>query len=195
MAHRLDDLIDKLFKEERDRALARAWAEKLDADGIGDRAEALIREAAATTQRADGTEMTPRQARDYMADFARTIGVADHHVQASLTWLESADPANAADPTAAASHEEIERKMARQEADRIEQTMKQDPPQILVIARPAGEISRRACALGRATAGAGRAGWATRARCAPQPVAAPAPAAPPDPGAGTLAAPVARPSA
>ena len=174
MAHRLDDLIDKLFKEERDRSLARAWAEKLDADGIGDRAEALIREAAATTQRADGTEMTPRQARDYMADFARTIGVADHHVQASLTWLESADPANAADPTAAAS-------MKRSSADGPPGG---GPDRADDEAGPPANIGHRPTCrrnIAPRLRARSRHRWrrssrvATRARCAPQPVAPPAP--------------------
>jgi hypothetical protein len=37
MPHGLDALIDQLFKEEADRALARGWAERLDAGGASDR--------------------------------------------------------------------------------------------------------------------------------------------------------------
>jgi hypothetical protein len=47
MPHRLDHLINQLFKEEADRAIVRAWATKLDRDGLGDRGAALERSIAA----------------------------------------------------------------------------------------------------------------------------------------------------
>jgi hypothetical protein len=76
MAHRLDQIVDSLFAQENDRALARAWVARLEADGVGERTEALLREAALTTKRAEGSEMTQVQAREYLSDFARTIGVS-----------------------------------------------------------------------------------------------------------------------
>jgi hypothetical protein len=123
--HRLDHLIDQLFTREEDRALARSWAVRLDKDGVGDRTEALIREAALASKRADGTEMTPAQAREYMADFARTIGVLDPAINSSIGWLDSGtkdDPAAA--PT---DHAEIERRIARQDADKYERMMREEP--------------------------------------------------------------------
>jgi hypothetical protein len=123
MPHRLDHVIDKLFSSDADRALARAWAAKLDADGLRVRAEALIREAASTAKRIDGSEMTKEQALDYLSDYAKTIGVPEHQISSSVSWLVGGDP----DPGAAPSDTEIERRMARQEADRIEEVMRSDP--------------------------------------------------------------------
>jgi hypothetical protein len=124
MPHRLDHLIDQLFTEEADRTLARAWAVRLDKDGVGDRTEALIREAALVANRADGTEMTPVQAREYMADFARTIGVEDHAINSSVGWLDG----GAKDPKAAATDPaEVERRVAKQDAERYEKMMREKP--------------------------------------------------------------------
>jgi hypothetical protein len=50
MPHRLDHVIDQLLKEDADRALARAWGAKLDRDGVGERSEAPLREAARIAQ-------------------------------------------------------------------------------------------------------------------------------------------------
>jgi hypothetical protein len=123
MPHRLDHVIDKLFTSDADRALARAWAAKLDADGLGNRTEALIREAASTAKRIDGSEMSKEQALDYLSDFAKTIGVPEHQVASSVSWLAEGEPG----PGAAPSDSEIERRMARQEADKIEEVMRSDP--------------------------------------------------------------------
>jgi hypothetical protein len=38
------------LKEDADRALARAWGAKLDRDGVGERSEAPLREAARIAQ-------------------------------------------------------------------------------------------------------------------------------------------------
>jgi hypothetical protein len=122
-------VIDQLFTSEPDRALARAWTAKLDADGLGDRTEVLIREAAATAKRGDGTERAQAQAREYLADFAKTIGVPEHHVASSMAWLDEA-PSETAAPGSKLlppSDNEIERRMARQEADKIEEVMRTDP--------------------------------------------------------------------
>jgi hypothetical protein len=188
MPHRLDHLIDQLFTEESDRTLARAWAAKLDADGVGDRAEALIREAALTTTKIGGQVITPQQAVDYLSDFARTIGVLDHQVASSVGWLAAGGPDTAA---ASTDHYEIERRIAKQDAEKYERMMREDPrkywgsPDIQQKYRDALERSTAAPPLAPVEQGG------QPAPSAPEAAAAPAPAAPPTVPAVTPAAPVA----
>jgi hypothetical protein len=124
MAHRLDQIVDSLFAQENDRALARAWVARLEADGVGERTEALLREAALTTKRAEGSEMTQVQAREYLSDFARTIGVLDHQIGSSIAWVDSGAP----EPAAAFTNDvEIERRIGQQDAARYEKMMRERP--------------------------------------------------------------------
>ena len=76
-------------------------------------------------QQPDGSDMTPEQARTYMTDFARTIGVRDHQIGSSIEWLDG----GAKDPAALATDEmEIERQIARQDAAQYEKMMREKPP-------------------------------------------------------------------
>jgi hypothetical protein len=83
MQHRLDHVIDQLFKDDADRVVARAWAERLERDGVGERSEAIIREAARV---ADGTK-TQEEALAYLADFSHAIGVPDYQIDRALQSL------------------------------------------------------------------------------------------------------------
>jgi hypothetical protein len=69
--------------------------------------------------------MTPAQAREYMADFARTIGVMDHHIEASIAWIDS-DASNPVAP-AAAEGSEVDRNAAQQEVAKFEIMMREQP--------------------------------------------------------------------
>jgi hypothetical protein len=62
---------------------------------------------------------------DLLTDFARLIGVAEHHVASSVAWLDQAGPDTAA--PAAPDHAEVERRVARQEADKYERMMREEP--------------------------------------------------------------------
>ena len=96
----MPDLINQLFTTELDRALAKSWAAKLNADGLKSRTEVLLREVAGLTRRAEGGGITPEAARAYMADFANVIGVTEADVASSVSWLDTATPEPAAPGTA-----------------------------------------------------------------------------------------------
>src|SRR5258705_4047763 len=77
------ELINKLFAP-RDRAAAAAFAKALDADPrSASRTEALLHEVAQTT------EMTPEAAYNYIADFARSVGIPQHLVTSALDAISA----------------------------------------------------------------------------------------------------------
>jgi hypothetical protein len=126
------ELIRKLFAPE-DRAAAEALAKALDADPrSASRTEALLHEVAQTT------DMTPEAAYSYIADFARSIGIPEHLVTSALHTIGA--PAQRAheeqtfnelvgdlSPQHRAALSDAERRQAREEADRYERMMRENP--------------------------------------------------------------------
>src|SRR5258708_22044713 len=126
------ELIRKLFSPE-DRAAAEALAKALDADPrSASRTEALLHEVAQTT------EMTPEAAYSYIADFARSIGIPEHLATSALDAISA--PAQRAHeqqtfnelvgdltPQHRAALSVAERRQAREEADKYELMMRENP--------------------------------------------------------------------
>src|SRR5258708_16964971 len=126
------ELIRKLFSPE-DRAAAEALAKALDADPrSASRTEALLHEVAQTT------EMTPEAAYSYIADFARSIGIPEHLATSALDAISA--PAQRAHeqqtfnelvgdltPQHRAALSDAERRQAREEADKYELMMRENP--------------------------------------------------------------------
>src|SRR5712672_796743 len=77
------ELIRKLFSLE-DRAAAEALAKALDADPrSASRTEALLHEIAQTT------DMDPQTSYDYIASFARSVGIPEHLVTSALAAISA----------------------------------------------------------------------------------------------------------
>jgi hypothetical protein len=126
------ELIRKLFPPE-DRAAAEALAKALDADPrSASRTEALLHEVARTT------EMDPQTSYDYIASFAHSVGIPEHLVTSALDAISA--PAQRAheeqrfnelvgdlSPQHRAALSDAERRQAREEADRYEQMMRENP--------------------------------------------------------------------
>src|SRR5258707_5570836 len=126
------ELIRQLFAAE-DRAAAEALAKALDADPrSASRTEALLHEVAQTT------EMTPEAAYSYIADFARSIGIPEHLATSALDAISA--PAQRAheqqtfnelvgdlSPQHRAALSDAERRQAREEADKYELMMRENP--------------------------------------------------------------------
>jgi hypothetical protein len=126
------ELIRKLFSPE-DRAPAEALAKALDADPrSASRTEALLHEVARTT------EMDPQTSYDYIASFARSVGIPEHLVTSALDAISA--PAERAheqqvmrelvgdlSPQHRAALSESERRQAREEADKYELMMRENP--------------------------------------------------------------------
>jgi hypothetical protein len=89
MASRHDRLIDALFTTDLDRSLARAFVARAETDPtLESRIDPLLREAAKTAERVDGSAMTPEQSWDYLTSFAReALGVPEHMVTQTMEWL------------------------------------------------------------------------------------------------------------
>lgn len=133
---RHDYLIDQLFKEEADRKLARDFAAKYDGEPMmGDRIEPLLREAARTAQRADGGELTPEQAREYLGSFAReALGTPEHIVTSAMGWLGETDGTAVEEETRASMSPEMQQLIAKHDRDkalkdvtRFEEMMRKEP--------------------------------------------------------------------
>ncbi len=126
------ELIRKLFSPE-DRAAAEALSKALDADPrSASRTEALLHEVARTT------EMDPQTSYDYIASFAHSVGIPEHLVTSALDAISA--PAQRAheeqrfnelvgdlSPQHRAALSDAERRQAREEADRYEQMMRENP--------------------------------------------------------------------
>src|SRR6266404_1984061 len=126
------ELIRKLFAPE-DRAAAEALAKALDADPrSASRTEALLHEVARTT------EMDPQTSYDYIASFAASIGIPQHLVTSALDAVSA--PAQRAheeqtfkelvgdlSPQHRAALSDAERRQAREEADKYELMMRENP--------------------------------------------------------------------
>jgi hypothetical protein len=126
------ELIRKLFSPE-DRAAAEALAKALDADPrSASRTEALLHEVAQTT------DMDPQTSYDYIASFAASIGIPQHLVTSALDAISA--PAQRAheqqtfnelvgdlSPQHRAALSDAERRQAREEADKFERMMRENP--------------------------------------------------------------------
>jgi hypothetical protein len=126
------ELIRKLFAPE-DRAAAEALAKALDADPrSASRTEALLHEVAQTT------DMNPQTSYDYIASFARSVGIPEHLVTSALDAISA--PAQRAheeqtfnelvgdlSPQHRAALSDAERRQAREEADKFERMMRENP--------------------------------------------------------------------
>src|SRR5712672_4550682 len=126
------ELIRKLFSPE-DRAAAEALAKALDADPrSASRTEALLHEVAQTT------DMDPQTSYDYIASFAHSIGIPEHLVTSALDAISA--PAQRAheeqtfnelvgdlSPQHRAALSDAERRQARDEADKFELMMRENP--------------------------------------------------------------------
>src|SRR5258708_3378507 len=126
------ELIRKLFSPE-DRAAAEAFAKALDADPrSASRTEALLHEIAQTT------DMNPQTSYDYIASFARSVGIPEHLVTSALDAISA--PAERAheeqtfnelvgdlSPQHRAALSDAERRQAREEADKFERMMSENP--------------------------------------------------------------------
>src|SRR5882672_2676411 len=126
------ELIRKLFAPE-DRAAAEALAKALDADPrSASRTEALLHEVAQTT------DMDPQTSYDYIASFARSIGIPEHLVTSALDAISA--PAQRAheeqrfnelvgdlSPQHRAALSDAERRQAREEANQYERMMRENP--------------------------------------------------------------------
>jgi hypothetical protein len=127
-----DELIRKLFSPE-DRAAAEALAKALDADPrSASRTEALLQEIAQTT------DMDPQTSYDYIASFARSVGIPEHLVTSALDAISA--PAQRAheeqtfnelvgdlSPQHRAALSDAERRQAREEAAQYERMMRENP--------------------------------------------------------------------
>jgi hypothetical protein len=89
---RHDQLIDRLFADEQDRVLARAFAEKFaDVPGMEDRIAPLLHEASRNAEQVGDGVMSPEAARAYLSDFASTaLGTPAHVMEDLTTWFDSA---------------------------------------------------------------------------------------------------------
>jgi len=126
------ELIRKLFSPE-DRAAAEALAKALDADPrSASRTEALLHEVAQTT------DMDPQTSYDYIASFARSVGIPEHLVTSALDAISApAQRAHAEQtfnelvgdltPQHRAALSDAERRQAREEADKYELMMRENP--------------------------------------------------------------------
>ncbi len=87
---RYDALINKLYSDEADRKLARAFASHFgDMPGMDDRVSALLQEAARSAENVDGGAMTPQQAWDYLRDYAAAIGTPPQTLAGFDTWFDT----------------------------------------------------------------------------------------------------------
>ena len=126
------ELIRKLFSPE-DRAAAEALSKALDADPrSASRTEALLHEVARTT------DMDPQTSYDYVASFARSVGIPEHLVTSALDTIGA--PAQRAheqqtfnelvgdlSPQHRAALSDAERRQAREEANQYERMMRENP--------------------------------------------------------------------
>jgi hypothetical protein len=97
-----DALINRLYSDEADRKLARAFASHFGGlPGMDDRVSALLEEAARSAENVGGGAMTPEQAWNYLRDYAATIGTPPHAMAGFDTWFDatSAEFAAAEAPT------------------------------------------------------------------------------------------------
>jgi hypothetical protein len=119
----------------------------------------LIREAAAAAKRADGTERSLIEAREHIADLARTIGMAKNQIHSLIAWLgwgtAGADPA-------ASKQAEIVSRVARQGAERYEKMMPEKPGQVLGLGGKIGSSAAGAAFGARGSAVAASVGVEVR---------------------------------
>jgi hypothetical protein len=135
MASRHDHLIDTLFKSDADRAFARGFVARYEAEPMmADRIEPLLREAAQANQRVAAGEITAEQGRDYLGSFAReAIGTPEYLVATGMDWLSAGgkDPGEVDvskfSPEAQqliAKHDQVK---AREDVARYEKMMRENP--------------------------------------------------------------------
>jgi hypothetical protein len=135
MANRHDHLIETLFKTDDDRALARAFVARFEAEPmLADRIDPLLREAARTAQRADGGELSPEDARAYLSSFATEgLGTPAHMVTSAMDWLGAGgkDPGevdvSGLSPEAQQLIAQHDRTKAREDVARFEKMMRENP--------------------------------------------------------------------
>ncbi len=100
---RYDALINKLYSDEADRKLARAFASHFgDMPGMDDRVSSLLMEAARSAENVGGGAMSPQQAWDYLRDYAAAIGAPPIALAGFDTWFDSTSAEFAATETPAA---------------------------------------------------------------------------------------------
>jgi hypothetical protein len=138
MPSRHDHLINSLFKTDEDRALARAFVARAETDPLLEsRIDPLLREAAKTAERVDGSAMTPEQSWDYLTSFAReALGVPEHMVTQTMEWLGGLPEVVAETeqelrdempPEAQMLIEQHDRSEAKKDVARFEKMMRESP--------------------------------------------------------------------
>jgi hypothetical protein len=138
MPSRHDHLINTIFKTDLDRSLARAFVARAETDPmLESRIDPLLREAAKTAERVDGSAMTPEQSWDYLTSFAReALGVPEHMVNSTMEWLGGLPEAIAETeqelrdempPEAQMLIEQHNRSEAKKDVARFEKMMRENP--------------------------------------------------------------------
>src|SRR5258705_516808 len=128
-----DALVDRLFPSPADRLVAMSFVERFAGSPLADRIiPAMLQEVARTT------DMDPQTSYDYVASFARSVGIPEHLVTSALDAISA--PAERAHeeqrfnelvgdltPQHRAALSDAERRQAREEADKYELMMRENP--------------------------------------------------------------------